>query len=373
MRRPRVPALVLAAAGAVACLAGATAASAASTSSAATVDRVVADRRIDESSGLAPSGRFPGVLWTIEDSGNPAVISAIDAEGRTAARLSLRGVAATDWEAVAAVDLPDGRPGLVVGDIGDNRAAHSHVDLVVVAEPKRLASATVSPLLTLRLTYPDHASDAEALLADPRTGRLAIVTKDLLGAGMYTVPDAVWPPADGVSLDAGLRSGTLEAHAALSTPIVTDGAVLPDGRVVVRTYSTLYVLPAMEDMTASRISPLATARLPAQEQGESLALLDGGRAVLVGTEGVRQPILRVPLPQPGPPTSDATSEAAPTPGGSAQQQPSGATADNARASGSWVRPAIVAGAVGLLTLISGIALAGRRRDGPPRQGSRRPR
>ena len=49
------------------------------------------DPRIVEASGLAVSRRHPGVLWTHNDSGDPARLFAVGADGRTRAVLTLAG------------------------------------------------------------------------------------------------------------------------------------------------------------------------------------------------------------------------------------------------------------------------------------------
>ena len=53
------------------------------------VDRVVSDPEITESSGLTLSARFPGVLYTHNDSDGDPAVYAVDQSGATAARLSL--------------------------------------------------------------------------------------------------------------------------------------------------------------------------------------------------------------------------------------------------------------------------------------------
>ena len=51
----------------------------------------VADGALDEISGIVVSRQNPGVLWVHEDSGNPAVLTALDTSGRTLATLTLDG------------------------------------------------------------------------------------------------------------------------------------------------------------------------------------------------------------------------------------------------------------------------------------------
>ena len=55
---------------------------------------------LDESSGLAASRAYPGVLWTIEDSGTGPDIFAVDTLGRHLWSWEVAGIANADWEAI---------------------------------------------------------------------------------------------------------------------------------------------------------------------------------------------------------------------------------------------------------------------------------
>jgi hypothetical protein len=201
--------------------------------------------------------------------------------------------------------------------------------------------------------------DAETLLADPRTGRLYIVTKEFLSARLLAVPADTWP---------GGRSGvaTLQPVATVPTSLVTDGAFLPDGRIVLRNYASLIVVPGPKSVRDGRLPELAGARTPLQDQGESLAVTDGGRSLLLGSEGRDEPVYRVPLPDlpagadvtgASPVTPDAT------PSGAATTAPPGgtATADRSRSVAraetrlvGWVAGAVLVtgAAVGLGLLVA---------------------
>src|SRR4051812_1033331 len=73
----------------------------------------ISDSRIHESSGLAPSDRHPGYLYTLNDMGNTAQVFLLAPDGSTAAVLTLDGAKNVDWEDLA---VADGR--VYVGDIG---------------------------------------------------------------------------------------------------------------------------------------------------------------------------------------------------------------------------------------------------------------
>ena len=172
------------------------------------------DPRIYESSGLALSRRHPAVLWTHNDSGDEPRLYAVGSEGRTLATLTLAGVEARDWEALAAGRDARGRPALFVGDIGDNQGVWPDVSVYRVAEPAQLRDATV-PAVRYRLRYADGSHNAEALLVDPRSNRLYVATKSSDGGGLYRAP--------------GRRVGSFELPAQFQGESIT---VTADGRSV---------------------------------------------------------------------------------------------------------------------------------------------
>ncbi len=298
------------------------------------VNRVVSDPAIGEDSGLALSPQHPGVLWTVNDSGNPPVLYALGPAGATVARITLTGVTDSDWEAVAAWRDGTGRVLLAAADIGDNRATRSQIEIDVVSEPSPLRSQTRKPLRRLVLRYPDGATDAESLLVDPRTQRMYVVTKGF-GSRIYAVPGSVWPGLPGA---APVDSGVLQPVGRTPALLVTDGAILPSGDVVLRTYGSLLLLGPLPAASASAELPalaqLGTVDLPAQSQGEGLAIDPATGSVLLSSEGVRQPVLRIgwpaqwpspvspgsgprPVPDPGP--------AVPVPGTSSGPPSAGAS------------------------------------------------
>jgi hypothetical protein len=238
------------------------------------------DPRIVESSGMALSRRHPGILWTHNDSGDLARLFAVGADGRTRAVLTLAGVEARDWEALAAGRDDRGRPALFVGDIGDNNDVWPDVSVYRVAEPASLRDTTAAAV-RYRLRYADGPRNAEALLVDPRSNRLYVATKSASGGALYRAPTP-------------LRSDQVNVLRRLARvpPVVTDGSFAPDGRsFVLRDYQAAYVYTA----PGHRVG---TFDLPLQPQGESITVSADGRSVLAGSEGPDSDLWRVPLPAP---------------------------------------------------------------------------
>jgi hypothetical protein len=252
---------------------------------------VVSDTRINEASGLAVSRRHPGIVYTHNDSGGSARIYAVGPDGRTKATLTLAGAGARDWEAMALGRDPAGRPALFVADIGDNMGgAWPYVTVYRVPEPTRLTSQTLRAT-AFRMKYEDGPRNAESMLINPLTNRLYVASKEFAGS-LYAAP-------------ARLRTDRVNVlHKIAKAPsIATDGAYAPDGRsFVIRTYFVAHVYSAPGRL-------LRTVSLPDQAQGESIGFSADGRSLLVGSEGVRQPVYRVALPADARPTRSSSPRA----------------------------------------------------------------
>src|SRR5262245_13224949 len=160
---------------------------------AATVQFTIADDRITESSGLAASRRFKGVVYTHNDSEDDARVFALGSDGQTRAVLTLDGAQARDWEAIATGTDDEGRPALYIGDIGDNLGgAWSEIWIFRILEPQELTDRTV-PHQRFRFRYADGPRDAEAMLVDPGTNRIYVVSKDASGGAFYAAPQQLSP------------------------------------------------------------------------------------------------------------------------------------------------------------------------------------
>jgi hypothetical protein len=335
----------------------------------ADVDRKIKDKRITESSGLAASLLHPGVLWTHNDSGNPPRIYAIGTDGSTRATLTLKSEPNVDWEAITSLRGKDGAALIAVGDIGDNNAQHSDVRIALVREPDQLQTDSVTPVRVLRLRYPDGPRDAEALLADPRSGQLYLVSKALFGSELYAVPKSLWP-------DEGLGSGRVSSVtkltkvATMSPGLVTDGVFLPDGRMLLRDYSRMSVIARPDAVRNGRLGTLATVSLPEQEQGESITVTDGGRQALIGSEGKREPVLRIAVPGAGGASGKARATLPPDPPAASPRDKAGAvettkSVDDPEFSGVGnlrVWTLVVGGAIVLIGFtVAALAVLSRRR------------
>lgn len=145
-----------------------------------------------ELSGLALSRRRADLLWALNDSGAPPALFALGTDGRDLGQVQVSNANNIDWEDLAAFEL-EGRPYLLIADVGDNFAWRPAITLYVVPEPELTgarfaAGASVEPLWVLRVKYADGPRDCEAVAIDPVARRVLLLSKRDVPARLYSVP-----------------------------------------------------------------------------------------------------------------------------------------------------------------------------------------
>lgn len=151
---------------------------------------VVAQPALTESSGLARSGRSPGVYWSHNDSGGPTDLYAFDAQGAARGVLHVQGALNLDWEDISGF-VEDGVPRLLVADVGDNSALRPAVRLYVLDEPALDAAGAALETRVSRsfaLVYPDGPRDCEAVAVDAEEGSVYLLSKRDAVPRLYRVP-----------------------------------------------------------------------------------------------------------------------------------------------------------------------------------------
>ncbi|HEX6748865.1 MAG TPA: hypothetical protein VF092_16320 [Longimicrobium sp.] len=255
---------------------------------------------LTETSGIALSRTRPGVYWSHNDSGRPADVFAIDAEGRLLQTVHVTGAKNHDWEDIATGPCPAGGGNCVyVGDIGNNDKDRNHVGMWVFPEPEPGARAT-APAQEFRARYPEHRTDIEAMAVLP-DGRVYLVSKGNNDA----IQLFRWP----TPLQAGAEPALERVRELAPEPKeigdrVTAASASPDGRfVAVRTYAALAIYRTQDLLGSGQ--PFAQFDLDplAEPQGEAVALGSDGSVVLTsegpGSKHVPGTIarLRCSLPQ----------------------------------------------------------------------------
>jgi hypothetical protein len=152
-----------------------------------------------------------------------------------------------------------------------------------------------------RFRYDDGAHDAEALLVQPRTGQVFVITKSYFGsAAVYAGPQALSTASTNLLTKVGsfrlAPTGTPGGPAGVAGQVSVTGADIGPGadRVVVRTYTDAYewVVTGGDVAAAFGSDPTRTA-LPETEQGEGIAYDTDGRSWVTTSEGRGAPLHRV--------------------------------------------------------------------------------
>jgi hypothetical protein len=275
-------------------------------------------RDLVESSAAATSARQPGIVFTINDSGNEPFLFALDTTGADRGAWRITGATNVDWESLATGPCGADTAGsgaartarscLYIGDTGDNDSVHQTRVIYRVAEPDADSAGTLGALAAERLTYRYSGGprDVESMYVT-REGRINLITKRALkGAGgairpvlVHTIDPSAWGAPDVATAVLTDSLAIVPTPGPFRQP--TDAALSPDSRfLAVRTYFQIYVF-AMDSVSGTvrrDVSPALCNVSGLEERvGEGLAWLSGARLVLT-SEGRNEPlhIVQCPLP-----------------------------------------------------------------------------
>ena len=264
----------------------------------------VTDPRLAELSGLVDVGDR---VLAMGDGGDQVAVYVLDGTCQVV------DVVTAPLDPYDPEDLAVGPDGTVwLADTGDNNATRATVALLALRPDGSTA--------LYRLTYPDGAHDAEALLLAP-DGTPYVVTKEVLGASHVYRPAA--PLVDGGTV--GLTDVGTVTFTLTGTPggpvgragqlLVTGGAVARDGsRIALRTYTDAYVWSlAGADVPGALAGEPVRIALPDAPQGEAVSFTADGSALLVAGEGVPGDVTLVGVPAATAPSASAASSAAADP------------------------------------------------------------
>jgi hypothetical protein len=225
---------------------------------------------VPEASGVAVSARHPGLLWTLNDSGEPQLFG-FDASGKSA-RVTVTGAELRDWEDLALGKCLSGTC-LYIADIGDNRGSRQRVTVYRVPEPER-GSAATAMAEAFHAIYPDHPHDAEAFLVTPRDDWF-IVTKEV-PPRLYRFPAA---PKPGSTM-------TLQLVRSINERIrITGAAASSDGQWVALRSNGSLLFYRTDDLAGGRDPIRIDLTSLKESQGEGIAFGRGDQLYLVSEAG----------------------------------------------------------------------------------------
>jgi len=216
------------------------------TQPAITLTRIQSEK-IPESSGVVASRQYPGVYWTINDSGNPPSLFAMNRTGEILAEFPVKR-SNRDWEDLSIDDAGH----LYIAEIGNNGGRFGQVAVYRVDEPDpHRAGQVVEPVVVnaeWQLRFPGKPFDAESLFILKDTAYIIAKYLDGRAAELYTFDVTV---KDEIQI---LRKfADLPLHAP-----VTGAAISPDAtRVAVVTGLGVYLFRIDKDVATINAHPPA--------------------------------------------------------------------------------------------------------------------
>lgn len=135
---------------------------------------------LDEISGMESSVSNPGMFWVHNDSGGKPEIYLIDSTLQIRMQVKLMGIKNRDWEDIALGPGPEaGKFYVYVGEIGDNRGRHKSKKIYRFEEPvlSDMFNVQLTVFDTIEFTLADKKKDMEALMIDPATNDLYLISK----------------------------------------------------------------------------------------------------------------------------------------------------------------------------------------------------
>ncbi|MFY0591854.1 hypothetical protein [Roseivirga sp.] len=192
---------------------------------------------LDEASGLAHSRSNPLYLWSHNDSGGDPVLFLMTEAGADSGRFVIDGAQNLDWEDVAIGTGPVPNTNyLYAGDIGDNRGERPSRAIYRVPEPDLNvadipATSTLSNVETINYVYEDGPRDAEALMVDPSSNDVYIVSKREASVILYVLPF----PQNLAEMDTAERVTVLPFTQITAADISLDGS-----QVLIKNYLNIY-------------------------------------------------------------------------------------------------------------------------------------
>lgn len=262
---------------------------------------VATSSNLTEVSGIVASRANPGIVW-VHNDGGVSEIFAIQTNGLFLATFAFNEPL-TDCEDIAVGPGPQaGRSYLYAGDIGDNTEERSNIRILRTPEPVVPQSPAggiteFAEQEVFTLEYPDGPQDAEALLVDPITGDVYIVTKEQSRFRLYRCASQDLDPT---------RTSVLELVHTGSFSQVSAGDISDDGRRIIlrrEEAARLWMRQAGEsiaDAFQRAGEEIPVTGPPEEPNGEGIAFVPNGEGYYTISEGKEPPLyLFLPLETPG--------------------------------------------------------------------------
>ena len=269
------------------------------------------DNQLAECSGMDLSRASSNIFWAINDGHRSPFLFAFAKNGQSLGRIWVKGAENRDWEGLDTF-VWNGRPMILIADIGDNQRKYDMHTLYIVEEPllrkDRFDSpATAHVVRRIVYSYPDARHDAEAVAVDIGREKVLILTKRDNPPILFEVPLAP-PESDQIVVASKVASvsnirppeakGLFSKYAYQPTAldISNDGL-----RAVVLTYTHAYLFTRNNHNSWAHVLAGKPARIELPNpmklwelrQREAICFATDDQTLLVTSEGRGAGILRL--------------------------------------------------------------------------------
>jgi hypothetical protein len=224
---------------------------------------LVSDVKLNEASGIADSKANPGYLWVEQDSGNPPDLTLLQHNGTVLKSVHLANAVNRDWEDMVLAEGPTpGKQYLYIAETGDNLLRYDDYAIYRLEEPAAVTD-TVQQVDRIAFFYPDGPHNAEAILVDPGTKDIYIITKTDLHSKLFKLTY----PYSTMGMNKVEEVGTLPYN------YVVSAALSPNGReLVLKTYEAIYEYSraAGETFVQTLSKPYISLPYQQEPQGEAI-------------------------------------------------------------------------------------------------------
>lgn len=263
----------------------------------------ISERDISEASGLAASRINEDIIWVINDSGNSASVYALNPKGERVGTLNIEGVSNNDWEDIASFEY-DGKPYILIADVGDNYAKRSKCFLHFIEEPdiKKVSNSLpliVKPSWSITYTYEDGPRDCESVAVDTVNKKILLLSKRNIPPVLYELPltkqkNAVAKKLGKINPLPQRTQDIMEPLKYSNQPTAMD--ISADGLIaVILTYSNAYYFTKKPSEERSNIFTASAKEIiiPRMRQAESVCFSKDGSSIFITSEQIPAPIYKI--------------------------------------------------------------------------------
>ncbi len=258
---------------------------------------------LNEVSGLIVSRN--NVIYVHNDSGDSTRFFAINPQGDLLGTYYFKGdpvrkrYGILDCEDIAYGPGPEkGKNYIYLGDIGDNPSLRPYISVYRVPEPDKQGKMINVSRELVHLKYPNRPQDAEAMMVDPVSQELIIVSKRQDTVGIYSTPLS-FKEGDTVKMKK-IGSLFLPSSGTANSKQVVGADISADGKqILLKTYQKVYYWQRLNSEPINQAFMRKPVELPytRERQGEAIGFTSDGKGYYTISEGVNAVVYYYPLNQ----------------------------------------------------------------------------